>query len=59
MAGVNVEVMNEKPIDHETHVEPDPDAAAYVWVCACGEGDELFTPEDAYLEARLHVRLVG
>ena len=54
---------------HETHVEvvaraeharaADPDAEAYLWVCACGEGDEELARDDAYLEARRHTRIAG
>ncbi len=59
---------------HETYVEvtltgstgaapagpdADPDAEAYLWVCACGEGDDELLRVDAYLEARRHARLAG
>jgi len=52
---------------HETYVEVvtpagaavDPDAEAYLWVCACGEGDDDLLRVDAFLEARRHHRLAG
>ena len=44
---------------HETHIEADPDADAFLWVCSCGDGDELFSRADAHVDARVHERAAG
>ena len=52
---------------HETYVEisvsrvdpAEPDAEAYVWVCACGDGGEDADHTEVRREARRHERIAG